>query len=57
VVGLIGVGALCMILLPFLDRSRERSPLRRPEVLVPGLFLTALLILLTVLGSNRLFNL
>jgi len=51
------VALLCMVLLPFLDRSPERSPLRRPEVLLPGLFLTALLILLTVLGSNRLFNL
>jgi quinol-cytochrome oxidoreductase complex cytochrome b subunit len=57
VVVLIGVGATCMILLPFLDRSRERSPLRRPEVLLPGLFLTGLLILLTVLGANRLYNL
>jgi quinol-cytochrome oxidoreductase complex cytochrome b subunit len=57
VVVLLGIALTCMILLPFLDRSRERSPLRRPEVLLPGLFLTGMLILLTVLGSNRLFNL
>jgi menaquinol-cytochrome c reductase cytochrome b/c subunit len=57
IVVLLGIAVTCMILLPFLDRSRERSPLRRPEVLLPGLFLTGLLILLTVLGSNRLFNL
>ena len=54
---LVGIGALCMILLPFLDRSRERSPLRRPEVLLPGLFLASMLILLTVLGATRLYNL
>jgi quinol-cytochrome oxidoreductase complex cytochrome b subunit len=53
----LGIALGAMILLPFLDRSRERSPLRRPEVLLPGLFLTALLILLTVLGANRLYNL
>jgi quinol-cytochrome oxidoreductase complex cytochrome b subunit len=57
IVVLLGIAVTCMILLPFLDRSRERSPLRRPEVLLPGLFLTGLLILLTVLGTNRLFNL
>jgi quinol-cytochrome oxidoreductase complex cytochrome b subunit len=54
---LIGVASLCMIVLPFLDRSRERQPLRRPEVLLPALFLTGLLILLTVIGANRLWNL
>ena len=57
IVVLLGIAVAYLILLPFLDRSRERSPLRRPEVLVPGLFLTGMLILLTVLGTNRLFNL
>jgi quinol-cytochrome oxidoreductase complex cytochrome b subunit len=57
VIVVLGIALGAMILLPFLDRSRERSPLRRPEVLLPGLFLTALLILLTVLGANRLYNL
>jgi quinol-cytochrome oxidoreductase complex cytochrome b subunit len=57
IVGLIGIAALCMILLPFIDRSKERQPLRRPEVLLPGLFLTGMLILLTVIGANRLWNL
>jgi quinol-cytochrome oxidoreductase complex cytochrome b subunit len=57
VIVLIGIGSLAMILLPFLDRSKERSPLRRPEVLLPGLFLTGLLIFLTLIGANRLWNL
>jgi len=56
-IALIGVASVLMIVLPFLDRSRERQPLRRPEVLLPGFFLIALLILLTVIGANRLWNL
>jgi len=54
---LVGAGALAFILLPFLDRSRDRAPLRRPEVLLPGLFLAAMLVLLTVLGASRLYSL
>jgi quinol-cytochrome oxidoreductase complex cytochrome b subunit len=57
VIVLVGLGALAMIFLPFLDRSRERAPLRRPEVLLPGLFLATMLVLLTVLGANRLYGL
>ena len=57
VFALVGLGALSFIFLPFLDRSRERAPLRRPEVLVPGLFLATMLVLLTVLGVNRLYSL
>jgi quinol-cytochrome oxidoreductase complex cytochrome b subunit len=54
---LVGAGALAFIFLPFLDRSRERAPLRRPEVLLPGIFLASMLVLLTVLGANRLYGL
>ncbi len=54
---LVGAGALAFIFLPFLDRSRERAPLRRPEVLLPGLFLAAMLVLLTLIGANRLYSL
>ena len=57
VFGLVGAGALALILLPFYDRSSQRRPLRRPEVLVPGLFLAATVIFLAVLGINRLYNL
>ena len=57
VVLIVGIGALALVLLPFLDRSRDRAPLRRPEVLLPGLFLASMLILLTVLGANRLYGL
>jgi len=57
VVVLVGLGALAFIFLPLLDRSRERAPLRRPEVLLPGIFLASMLVLLTVLGANRLYGL
>jgi quinol-cytochrome oxidoreductase complex cytochrome b subunit len=50
-------GALAMVLLPFLDRSTERRPTRRPEVLVPALFMIFAVLFLTMLGVNRLYNL
>jgi quinol-cytochrome oxidoreductase complex cytochrome b subunit len=53
----VGVGALLMLLLPFIDRSPERRPLRRPEVLVPALFLIGTVVYLAMLGVNRLYNL
>jgi quinol-cytochrome oxidoreductase complex cytochrome b subunit len=55
--GLVGIGALMLTLLPFLDRSHARAPLRRPEVIIPGLFLALVVVILAVLGANRLFNL
>jgi quinol-cytochrome oxidoreductase complex cytochrome b subunit len=55
--GLVGIGALCLVLVPFIDRSPQRRPLRRPEVLVPGLFLATMVVFLAVLGVNRLYNL
>jgi quinol-cytochrome oxidoreductase complex cytochrome b subunit len=54
---LVGIGAMLLILLPFLDRSHARAPLRRPEVIIPGLFLALVVVILAVLGANRLFNL
>ena len=57
VVVMVGIGALAFIFLPLLDKSRERAPLRRPEVLLPGLFLASMVVLLTVLGANRLYGL
>ncbi|MFN2581527.1 MAG: cytochrome bc complex cytochrome b subunit [Candidatus Dormibacteria bacterium] len=50
-------GALCMFLLPFLDRSRERRPTRRPEILLPALLVIFSVIFLAMLGVNRLYNL
>jgi quinol-cytochrome oxidoreductase complex cytochrome b subunit len=50
-------GALAMLLLPFLDRSRERRPTRRPEVLLPVLLVVFSVIFLAVLGVNRLYAL
>jgi menaquinol-cytochrome c reductase cytochrome b/c subunit len=51
------VGALAFLLLPFLDRSPERRPTRRPEVMVPALFMIFAVIFLAMLGVNRLYNL
>ncbi len=57
VFGVLGVGAALMVLLPFIDRSPERRPLRRPEVIVPALFMAFTVIFFAVLGINRLYNL
>lgn len=57
VFGIVGIGAVLMIFLPFIDRSRERRPLRRPEVLLPALFMAFTIIFFAVLGINRLYNL
>jgi quinol-cytochrome oxidoreductase complex cytochrome b subunit len=57
VFGVLGVAAALMVLLPFVDRSPERRPLRRPEVIIPALVLVFLVILFAVLGINRLYNL
>jgi quinol-cytochrome oxidoreductase complex cytochrome b subunit len=54
--GLLGLGALYLLLLPFIDRSSERRPLRRPDVVVPALFLVFTVVLLAILGVNRLYN-
>ena len=54
---ILGIGALLMIFLPFIDRSPERRPIRRPEVLVPALFMAFTVIFFAVLGINRLYNL
>lgn len=54
---IVGGAALLMLVLPFIDRSTERRPLRRPEVLVPGFFLIGSVIYLAMLGVNRLYNL
>ncbi len=57
VFGVVGLGAALMVLLPFIDRSAERRPLRRPEVIVPALFMAFTVIFFAILGINRLYNL
>jgi quinol-cytochrome oxidoreductase complex cytochrome b subunit len=52
-----GVGTLFLLLLPFLDRDPERSPFERPQVMVVGMFAIGIILVLTLLGSGRLFNL
>ena len=52
-----GIGTTLLILVPFLDRSPEREPWRRPEVMVPALFAVLFLIFEALLAVNRLFNL
>jgi quinol-cytochrome oxidoreductase complex cytochrome b subunit len=54
---IMGVGAGFFVLLPFIDRSPERAPLRRPEVLIPGLFIALTVVIMALLGANRLYNL
>ncbi|MFI5313876.1 MAG: cytochromesubunit B of the bc complex-like protein, partial [Candidatus Dormibacteria bacterium] len=55
--GVLGLGGALMVLLPFIDRSPERRPLRRPEVIIPALFMAFTVIFFAVLGINRLYNL
>ncbi len=52
-----GLGMALMLFLPLIDRSTERRPLMRPQVMVPGAFMVAALLILTMLGVNRLYNL
>jgi len=53
---LLAVGGAFFVLLPFLDRAPSRRPLRRPEVFVPALVIAGLVIVMALLGANRLFN-
>ncbi len=54
---IVGGGAAAMFLLPVLDRSPERRPTRRPEILVPAIFVIFAVIFLATLGVNRLYSL
>ncbi|MFZ2034111.1 MAG: cytochrome b N-terminal domain-containing protein [Candidatus Dormiibacterota bacterium] len=54
---IVGGGAVAMFLLPVLDRSPERRPTRRPEILVPAIFVIFAVIFLATLGVNRLYGL
>ncbi len=54
---IVGGGAAAMFLLPVLDRSPERRPTRRPEILVPAIFVIFAVIFLATLGVNRLYGL
>ncbi|MBV8446007.1 MAG: hypothetical protein JOZ92_08840, partial [Candidatus Dormibacteraeota bacterium] len=57
IIVIVGGGTLAMMLLPFFDRSAERRPTRRPEVLVPALFMIFAVVFLAMLGVNRLYSL
>ncbi|MDQ6944718.1 MAG: cytochrome b N-terminal domain-containing protein [Actinomycetota bacterium] len=50
-------GVLLLLALPFIDRGSERNPFERPVVMVPGAFAVFFMVILTLLGSGRLFNL
>jgi quinol-cytochrome oxidoreductase complex cytochrome b subunit len=50
-------GVLLLLALPFIDRGPERNPFERPAVMVPGAFAVLFIVILTLLGSGRLFNL
>ena len=49
-------GVVLMLALPFIDRDPERNPFERPAVMVPGAFAVLFIVILTLLGSGRLFN-
>jgi cytochrome b6-f complex subunit 4 len=52
-VGLVAVAIvlLLLVLLPFIDRSPERNPLRKPVTTVVGLVIVTALVALTVWGA------
>ncbi|MEO6798208.1 MAG: cytochrome b N-terminal domain-containing protein [Candidatus Dormibacter sp.] len=50
-------GVLLLLALPVIDRGPERNPFERPAVMVPGAFAVLFMVILTLLGSGRLFNL
>jgi quinol-cytochrome oxidoreductase complex cytochrome b subunit len=50
-------GVALLLLLPFIDRDAERNPFERPAVMLPGAFAVLFVVILTLLGSGRLFNL
>jgi quinol-cytochrome oxidoreductase complex cytochrome b subunit len=48
----VGVVLLLLVLLPFLDRSPERNPLRKPVTTTIGIGIVVALIVLTVWGAT-----
>ncbi len=52
-----GIATTLLFMLPWLDRSPEREPWRRPEVMIPAAFVIGFILYETLLGVNRLFNL
>ncbi|MGH7776503.1 MAG: cytochrome b [Candidatus Dormibacterales bacterium] len=52
-----GAGSLLLLAVPFFDRSPERNPWQRPLVVFPALLMVVFMLVLTALGSGRLFNL
>jgi cytochrome b6-f complex subunit 4 len=48
---LVGIVVVLMIILPFVDRSPERNPLRKPVTTTVALILVAALIVLTIWGA------
>ncbi|HUY60430.1 MAG TPA: cytochrome b N-terminal domain-containing protein, partial [Candidatus Dormibacteraeota bacterium] len=52
-----GLASMLLVAVPFLDRSPERRPWKRPELMVPAGFAVFFLLFETMLAVNRLFNL
>jgi menaquinol-cytochrome c reductase cytochrome b subunit len=50
-------GVVLLVLLPFVDRGRERNPFERPAVMLPALIILVFMLVLTAQGASRLFNL
>ncbi len=55
VIGTVGIPTLVILILfslPFLDKREERNPLKRPATMIGGSVFVALVLILTVIGSN-----
>lgn len=55
IIGTVGIPSLIVLLLiavPFLDRKKERNPLKRPAMMIGGLVFVAFVFILTVVGNN-----
>jgi cytochrome b6-f complex subunit 4 len=48
---LVGIVLLLMVILPFVDRSRERNPLRKPVTTTVAIVLVVALVVLTIWGA------
>ncbi len=55
IIGTVGIPTLIVLLLvgvPFLDRKKERNPLKRPAMMIGGLVFVVFVLMLTIVGNN-----
>ena len=51
-----GILVVLLVVLPFLDRGRQRNPLRRPVATTIGIVLVVALVVLNHLGGDQLMS-